>query len=380
LIPLSLVSAGGVDAGDALHPGVVRTARLSGTQPSLQHTFIDVPPGATSLTFDTAFVAGATSAVTFSAIRTDFPAALASAAIAAAPNATPASGWTIDAVTQSRHVSMPATPGRWYLTAQYANSVATSVTINANLAYGTGAPVLTPGNYFDPQRSGHGIFLSRAGGQQVVDWYTYLEDGTPTWYVAQNLAPAANAGVWTSTLYRASWDGSMATPTPVGDVTLTALSSDHAMFSWHLYGASGSEAFELLAAPACVNAGGNVDLNGEWFPPAQGGIGFDALVIPSQQFDAFYLYDATGNPVWVVGGVGPLAATSTVPMLQSTGFCPMCDYRALTTQAAGTLDVTYANGASGQISAAITLNAPLSGAWNINQPIARLTGSSACTP
>jgi len=159
---------------------------------------------------------------------------------------------------------------------------------------------------------------------------------------------------------------------------MTAIAQDQATYSWHLYGQAGSETFQLLAAPACVNAGGNVNLNGEWYPPAQGGYGFDALVLPSQQFDAFYLYDASGNPVWVVGGNGPFAASSSVPMLQSTGFCPLCTYQAITTQPAGSLTVSYANGSNGQLTTAITLNSPLAGTWNVSQPIGRLTGSVGC--
>jgi len=211
-----------------------------------------------------------------------------------------------------------------------------------------------------------------------VDWYTYLEDGTPTWYVAQDIAPAAGVGTWTSTLYRVTWDGGAGTPTPVGNTTLTATSADHLMFSWHLYGQTGSEAMQLLAAPECVSAGGNVNLNGEWYPQAQPGYGFDALVLPSQQFDAFYMYDDTGNPRWVVGSNGPFAASSTVPMVQSTGFCPLCAYVPYTTQPAGDFTVKYSNATQGHLTTAITLSAPLSGAWNIDQPIMRLTGSPTC--
>jgi hypothetical protein len=272
------------------------------------------------------------------------------------------------------------TPGRWYLVSQYASSRADAdVQLSAQLTVGGAMPpTLTPGNYFNPQRNGHGIFLSQASGQQVIDWYTFREDGTPTWYLAQGPAPASGVGTWSADLYRVSWNGTSGSPTRVGDVALTATSADHAMFSWHLDGSSGSEAFELVAQPACVNAGASVNLSGEWFPPAQSGYGFDALVLPSQQFEAFYMYDASGNPRWVVGAKAPFAATSAIDMLQSTGFCPVCAYQALTTQPAGNMTVSYENGSSGELSTAITLNAPLSGTWNISQPISRLTGSATC--
>jgi len=383
VVPLSFKrNAGGDDVADALSSGAIRQLDYAGGGETLKHVFIDVPEGATTLAVDTSLVTTAQSAVSFSIVRADFPAAAASAQVAAAPGGAPAAQWTLDAVTHSKHVVVPVTPGRWYIPSSYSNSIGTSVLLGAQLNFNaSAAPALMPGNYFNPQRSGHGIFLSQGGGQQVVDWYTFLEDGTPTWYVALNAAPAASVGTWSAPLYRAAWDGTSGTPTQVGDVIVTATSANHAMFSWHLYGQTGSEAFELIAAPACVSVGGNaINLNGEWFPPAQSGYGFDALVLPGQQFDAFYMYDGIGNPRWVVGAIGPFAATSTIPMLQSTGFCPLCTYQALTTQAAGSMTVGYTDGSSGNLSTAITLNAPLSGSWNINQPIARLTGTAACGP
>ena len=379
IVPLSITRSGGNDVADVLFPGVLHPLVFSSSGPeTLQHEFIDVPAGVTTLEIDSNRTSGG-DAVSFAAVRTDFPPSSISPQIAAAPAGPSAAAWTLDSITQSRQTVIPATPGRWYIVAAYGNTKGASVTLEAKLAFGGAPPpALTPGNYFNPQRPGHGIFISQAGGQQVVDWYTYLEDGTPAWYVAQDVAPGAGIGMWTSTLYRVTWNGSGATPTPVGDMTLTTTSADHLMFSWHLYGETGSEAMQLLAAPQCVSAGGNVNLNGEWYPPAQPGYGFDALVLPSQQFDAFYMYDDTGNPRWVIGSNGPFAASSTVPMVQSTGFCPLCAYVAYTTQPAGDFTVNYSNATQGHLTTAITLSAPLTGAWNIDQAITRLTGSATC--
>jgi hypothetical protein len=375
-------NSGGDDVADALHSGALHSLHYSPVSTTLQHVFIDVPVGATSLEVDTSLDIAADTQVSFAVVRADFPQSSASPQVVAAPNTAPVASWVLNAITQNNKTVVPVTPGRWYLVSQYSSSRAgASVQLSTLLNFGGATPpTLTPGNYFNPQRSGHGIFLSQAAGQQVIDWYTFREDGTPTWYLAQGAAPAGEVGAWSADLYRASWNGSSGAPTRVGEVVLTATSPNHAMFSWHLDGTSGSEAFELIANPACVNVNGNVNLNGEWFPPAQAGYGFDALVLPGQQFDAFYMYDASGNPRWVVGANGPFAASSTIAMLQSTGFCPVCAYQALTTQPAGNMTVTYTNGSSGQLNTAIALNAPLSGTWNVNQPIARLTGTSTCTP
>ena len=40
----------------------------------------------------------------------------------------------------------------------------------------------------------------------------------------------------------------------------------------------------------------------------------------------------------------------------------------------------YTNAFSGSYAANLNLLPPLSGAWNINQPIARLTGKATCPP
>lgn len=381
-VPFSFTrSEGGDDVADALEPGAVRNLHYSHVQTTLQHVFMDVPPGATSLEIDTSMVGAAVTPVSFAVVRADFPPASAAPQVDAAPATTPAASWVLNSVAQSNKTAVQVTPGRWYIVSQYVSSRAdTDVLLGVQLVMGGATPpALTSGNYYNPQRSGHGIFLSRGAGQRAIDWYTYREDGTPTWYLATAPEPV-DGGAWSADLYRATWNGSAGTPTRVGEIILTPTSADHAMFSWHLDGSSGSEAFQLIAPPDCVDAGGNVNLSGEWYAPAQSGYGYDTLVLTGQQFDAFYLYDATGNPRWVVGAKGPFAAASTIDVLQSSGFCPVCAYKALTTQAAGNMTVSYANGTTGTLSTAITLQSPLSGTWNVNQPTLRLTGGPACSP
>jgi hypothetical protein len=54
---------------------------------------------------------------------------------------------------------------------------------------------LRPGGFYNPQRSGNGLFLYPAGSEWAGLWYTYLQDGTPTWYYLQGQAPAFCEGV-----------------------------------------------------------------------------------------------------------------------------------------------------------------------------------------
>jgi hypothetical protein len=110
----------------------------------------------------------------------------------------------------------------------------------------------------------------------------------------------------------------------------------------------------------------------------------DVLAIPdnpagaSFQFDAFYFYDALGQPRWTAGTSSPFGPQSAVTMSQISGFCPLCAAVKTTTKPIGTLNVNFSNGTQGSYSTSLNLLSPLSGSWNINQPIVRLTGSAAC--
>ena len=64
------------------------------------------------------------------------------------------------------------------------------------------------------------MFLSQVANVWALVWYTYLEDGTPTWYYAGGNAPAANEGTWRVPLTRYTWNGTPVFST-VGEVILT---------------------------------------------------------------------------------------------------------------------------------------------------------------
>ena len=82
-------------------------------------------------------------------------------------------------------MTVPVNAGRWYIVATSAGGSQARVTLHTQPRTGRKLRSLPDRRaYYNPQRSGHGIFVSQAAGQQVVYWYTYLEDGTPVWYAA----------------------------------------------------------------------------------------------------------------------------------------------------------------------------------------------------
>ena len=353
-----------------------------------QRIFIDLPPSDTeypSLDITTSAFAPGQVATQFYAVRTDFPPPSADPLAAVAPGPeNAAAAWSVTNGVNAFSVSIPhPASGRWYVVAsnQTANTAQFSMNIMDSInGVGRSTPTIEPGMYFNPQRSGHGISISQAAGQQLVLWYSYLEDGAPTWYIAQAGAPPANSGWWSAQLYRVSWDGT-GKPVRVGSILLTPTATNRFTFAWQLDGEQGSEAFELLAAAdACVSLGNAAAaLSGNWFAPAEGGYGVDVLSRANQQFDIVYIYDALGLARWGIGSRSPFAANSALDILQSAGFCPTCSWKPVTTQPLGTLMMDYSSASNGMLAMNFALNAPLSGNWNVSQPMLRLTGSSACS-
>jgi len=380
LVPVALtIDPASPHSFGALVPGANYLVQLNPGE-AMTRTFVDVPQGVSTMSVTVNASPSASVAMNFSATRVDFPPFSNTAQIVdgPAPDATTVS-WSAAASGAAVIQDIAVTPGRWYLGAAVAGNAAQSSTFSVGFKYADAASSqVVPGAYYDPQRSGHGIFLSQVSGQQGLDWYTYLEDGTPTWYQAQAPAPASPA--WSAPLLRVNWDGTKVNSrTLVGDVVLTPIDGNDAVFSWHLDGVAGSERFTRLGAGACPTfAGVATNFNGAWYAPAQSGYGMDVGALPDLQFAAFYFYDDVGIARWGSGSVSPFAASSTLPLTQNHGFCPVCDYVAVTTRPLGTLAINYASATAGTYASSLILASPLSGAWSIAQPIARLTGSSSC--
>ncbi|MGH8041250.1 MAG: S8 family serine peptidase [Rudaea sp.] len=372
---------GSDDVTDALEPNAIRTLSLVPGE-TLTHQFIDVP-GQSTLLVDTSYVSGSSnrSPLSFRLTRADFPAPSVSSQIAAAPAV--ASGdaqWSLGGAVTTKTTTAQANAGRWYLVVSNTGTSNADVTLTMQMNLIEQVATPAAGAYFNPQRSGHGIYMNRGGDQQAAYWYTYLEDGTPVWYAALNTAPAPGSGAWSAPLARVTWDGSAIDAyTTIGDAIITPISVSDYLFSWHLYGASGSEHFTLLGLDECVTFGSaQGDFTGQWFAPAQSGYGMDVLALPTIQNDTFYFYDALGQPRWADGNVSTFGASATVPLMQYTGFCPTCAFASVTTRGIGNLNVSYTDTLHGNYSTNLNLLTPLSGSWAINQPIARLTGSAAC--
>ena len=197
------------------------------------------------------------------------------------------------------------------------------------------------GLWYNPARSGHGIDLEFAGDVQFVTWYTYNDDGTPTWY--QAVGPRANP--WTAELRRLTWNGSAAQATIVGELRLSFSDAAHANFEWRLGTRSGSEAF---AAQLGSYTPSNPNRNGTWYHAGEPGWGLSLYTGADLRVAIMYFYDADQQPRWVLGQ-GSNAASERVTMQNFRGFCPDCSVVALTSSAGGSIDFTFDGARAGRV-------------------------------
>ncbi|WP_290891129.1 reprolysin-like metallopeptidase [Arenimonas sp.] len=265
-----------------------------------------------------------------------------------------------------------------------ASLVYNEATVTARVETQSTAPAFQSGQYYNPQRPGHGVFVDFAGDQWVAVWYTYREDGTPTWYYSQAAAPGAS-GIWNAPLFRVGWNGSQTTSTVVGDLVVTPVSTNEMEFSYNLDGEAGSEPmFRLGGGSGCpVSAAAPLDATGHWYSPTLAGFGYSAQYEPTQEIYISYLYDAEGVARWLIGAKPWNEGVTNVPMEQLTGFCPTCGHMPTISRPTGTLTRTIGANADGkrgltQVGVNAPLLSPLTGSWNESRGTALLSARKNC--
>lgn len=269
------------------------------------------------------------------------------------------------------------TAGRYYVTPVNAGTTVANVVLNV-LGEFTGSIVQPAANgYFNPARSGHGVFLARTPQVWALAWYTFDTAGRPVWYTAQGTAAGANDGVWSAPIYRSTWSGSRDTPQEVGRAILTFDGNGSFTYSWLLDGEYGSEPFVAIGVPQCATA--NLSVGGGWLRPDQPGWGSYFLNFPGNlEAEAIYIYDADGLPRWVIGE-GTYATALQKNLFQISGFCPTCPVVPTTRTLAGTASRTLLSSTEGTFESNISFADGLPGTWVQNRvPWAKLTPELLC--
>ncbi len=216
------------------------------------------------------------------------------------------------------------------------------------------------GLWYNPSRSGHGLDLQHAGENMFVIWYTYNDDGTPTWYIASG----AYSTNWQANLIRVTWDSISRTAVSetVGFAQLDFTDGKHATFSWEVDGRPSSEPFQYYDF-----AGGDTinQQTGSYYDANDSGWGVSVITQGSVAVSIIFYYDENGEPIWALG-VGNNQTTTNIDMYANTGFCPDCDFGPTNDQVfVGTMNLIYS--AERNIDFDVNLSLPINSInWNLN--------------
>lgn len=370
-----LRSLPGVAAPAALATVMPRRMRLApGT--AQDRLYVDVPPNASALTVSTS-AAGEGGEVDLYLAKAAQP---SSPQIDAAPARGLAQGTSIHpgAVESITLDGSLLTPGRWYVTPVNPGSSAAEFALAVDMQFGSNRPQPKFGVYFNPARPGTGVVLVPAGSAWALAWYTYLQDGTPTWYLGAAAPPGPSDGRWRVNLDRYAWDGDSATATRVGEAQIAFTSATQVHFSWNLDGESGSEPMDWLDGGGCASLNGApAPLSGVWQAPSLPGFGYAINAFPSLESHGVYFYDALGIARWVLSAGVP-AGTATARLDQRDGFCPLCTWRDPVLREIGSMTRRFDSASTGQVKVDLTLLPPLSGSWNVDLPVERLSNALGC--
>ena len=374
--PESLVLMNGVQRGLALLAGATH-----------DRIFFDIASGTDSFTVSTSGTdSGQNAALELELYRVDFDNAFTDAPFVPAADT---SGSPLASATGSSGAGPALTvsggdavPGRWYAVLKNTGSAAADVAIKVEMNF-SGTPVpLRGGLWQASSREGiaQGYDYTSSGGYRAFLWYTYNEDGSPTWYLASAPEPVGN--VWVAELLRFTNNGVLQHSIPVGQVSVTLLAEDDSIFSFVLYGESGSDRERPSLPPVCAEVdGAKRSYNGLWARKADGVGGASVVVNDTSQAYVHYIYDDMGRPVWLIATPEPQSPTTREsPLSQFDGFCAVCAGSAddIGIESVGMFTRDFASEESMTWNLDYVLKSPLGGSINRTDLTFKLTAPVAC--
>ena len=349
--------------------------------------FIDIPAGTESLTIQAAGADAAQSDnLRIDLVRLDFEAALVDP-----PFTVPADGQPVVVSARGNGGAGPVVsvtggvdPGRWYPIVRNEGGAAAAVTLRADVEQGSAAVEPHPGLWEPSSRRNisQGFEFNWAdddASPHFMVWYTYDESGQPVWFFAS--AERNGRNIWTADLLRVTNDGAEQQLQRVGGVSLTLLATDDAMFTYTLYGESGTERMMKQSLLTCPEVNGEpTSYTGHWFRGAPGLGGATVLMNESVQAQAHYLFDAAGMPRWLFAQDPEVndPDAPTIPFLQFQGFCAVCDYVQPSFRIVGAVERSFTSESEGSWTLDFEFDPPLTGSVQRTDSIQKLSHRIDC--
>jgi hypothetical protein len=176
------------------------------------------------------------------------------------------------------------------------------------------APAAHAQNYSDiwwnPAESGWGLTIADHESQLFAVWYTYRQDGSPTWLVIPGGTFSSGRRLFTGDLYEttgppfsAAFDPARVTRTVVGRVTLDfappALVPGTALFSYVVGAVSHTKQIQRQSFGDASPAWGS-DFTDIWWDANESGWGLTLAQHGNNVFAVWYTYDPLGRPLFLV--------------------------------------------------------------------------------
>jgi len=349
---------------------------------SYDKMFIDVPPGTASLKVTAKGGSLAQNdGLQIELHRMDFAGAFANAPfVVNLPGNNPVVASASGSGGQAPTVTVTGAtlqPGRWYPVVTNQGSKLAAVKVTAELESDGSQIALHPGLWQPASRPdiSQGFEYSQSGATRAMLWYTYDEDNNPTWYLSAGSAP--NGNVWTMPMLRFTNDGANQQSTEVGNVSMTLIGQDDLVFSWNLFGESGSDRmFPTLPLTCPKVSGAKKSYTGIWYRGVDGLGGASVGVDANNQTQVHYLYDAWGVPRWLLAAAG--SDKTEFGILQFTGFCPTCGDTGTSYDTVGVLSRDFTSETAGSWNLNYMFAAPLEGDVDRTDNIVKITDTIAC--
>ena len=228
--------------------------------------------------------------------------------------------------------------------------------------------------WWNPSESGWGLTIADHETQIFAVWYTYREDGSPTWFVIPGGTFSQGRRIFTGDIFQTTgpaydrpFNPNLVTVTRVGTATIDfsppGLAAGQALFTYAVGSVSRSKTIERQGfGNAPPNWG--TDLTDIWWDPNESGWGLTLAQHGNNIFGVWFTYGTDGRPLFVVmpGATfaGPMSFTGELYTTTGPYYGnPTFDASQVRVQREGTASIAFET-----LPSSLKQFAPRRGQWN----------------
>lgn len=272
----------------------------------------------------------------------------------------------------------PLSPGRYFVVLDNTTASEKLVRVTASFTESGGMPPRF--SVWSPTfRATYQGMDWNVGGTGTLIWYSYDDEGVPTFYNALG-GVAEDRSTWTADLLRTTSIGIRNNIDTVGRLSLTRIGPDDMMASWRINGRHGSERMSPVISQTCPEIDGEpVSYTGTWAPTGEAVGGTTMMVTAEAQAHIRYYFDESGTGRWVITdgrGDGPLA--EDLDLLELRGFCPGCEETEVSIEMVGAYSRVFHSETSAREIFEFQSLPPLNQDYSADVATSKLTSRVAC--